>query len=49
MAADKMSSEQQACDFKFQTFFCDLYKLKTTVCFDVITERNTIDTALFHS
>ena len=25
-----------------------MYKLKTSVCFDVITEWNTIDTASFH-
>ena len=49
MAADRMSSEQQACYCKIQNFFCDVYKLKTSVWFDVITDWNTIDTALFHS
>ena len=47
-----MSSEQQACDCKFQTFFfffiCGIVKLRTSVCFDVITLWNTIDTACFH-
>ena len=47
MAADRMSAEQQACDYKFQNFFFDMDKLKTSVCFEVITKWNTIDTAYF--
>ena len=43
-----MSSEQQACYWKFQNFFCEMVKLKNLSCFDVITECNTIDTAYFH-
>ena len=48
MAADRMSSGQQTCDCKFQNFLFYMDKLKTSVCFDIITEWNAIDTACFH-
>jgi len=40
------SSKRAISSFTF--FFCDVYKLKTSVCFDVIIEWNTIDTPCFH-
>ena len=40
------SSKSAIASFIF--FFCDMFKLKTSVCLEVITEWNMIDTARFH-